>query len=488
MRVLFVVSIPFVVILAFAFARFLYDQWEFISGVFRAGVVVGSAFLVIGAVVAIVLYIINWSDQRKATQAQLKRDNVEVVVAKPGDQVYEVEYDTDVSTNTRIRPAHLAPVGLNGSPMAVTDVALDLWRQDKMLSAVSNRVRESIQKTIETADSDSRQIDLRPPPFSLLDRLPNNRGDINHLLIADRVNPETGAVESIYAHIEDIVHPMYSGETNTGKSTAARGFAYQFITAPNTHHWWADRKNATWKVFDGANGQQGPIVTNDEDMITVLGALATEAQRRIELFEPFPLVEKLSEYNRQAQDDLPYIMLFADEFPGFMANKKINKLICDNLFLWRSVGIYVCGIGTYWNADTIPTKSRSCFLTRVALPSSRQASQVVLDSPDASDLDGKDRGLGYGKLLFGDHGSKHFLLRVPYLDKRDAYALVPRLDSVPALPMVDTPDETEADILATYDEDESQSASAIAEATIGKGGSQLKKIRSVILKYRGVSI
>jgi len=480
---------PFVIILTMAFARFIYEQWVFVSIMFRVALAGVGILAVVAVGLAVTAGLVTWQEERQNRADEKRRNNIEIVIAEPGQQVYQIEYDTSQSTETKIRPIHLSPGELNGKPTTATDE--DKWRWLHYNLLHSPKPSEKTINNLLGDGGDTKQIDLRPPQFNLLDRLPGGKGDVSRLLIADRVNPDTGNAQPIWAHIEDIVHPMFSGETNVGKSTAARGLAYQFVTADNTQHYFADPSNTTWKTLDGSNGQLAPILKTDNELLSVLSVMLTEANRRVDLFEPYPVVEKLSEYNQTANDNLPYIMMFVDEFPAFMANKAIHKLVCDNLFLLRKAGLYICGIGTYWNADTIGTKARSCFVTRVALASSPEASRVVIGSNEAADLDGTDRGLGYGKLLFGDNGHKPFLLRMPYLDKRDAYERVSRTGNVPALPefaSVAEIDEKDADILDAYDDDPTRTASTIASLTIGKGGPQAKRVRRVIALHRGKDI
>jgi DNA segregation ATPase FtsK/SpoIIIE-like protein len=281
--------------------------------------------------------------------------------------------------------------------------------------------------------------------------------------------------------MENLIHIAVGGSSGWGKSVALRSLAFQMATCDeDVKLCFVDSENMTFTPFQNSDRLLYPVADNDADALSVIGGLAAEMGNRKALFAKFPVVEKLSDYNQQADEKLPYICLFADEITALLkSNKTLEQMLTLQILRARKYGILAILGGQSWKADVLDTTIRGQFSSTIHFHArDKSSSAVLLGSGVAADI--TQRGIAFAVLP----GRPMVEFLSPNISLASAMREIGGTGpatavEMPALPEP-VPDEKEAAILDRHGESYNQ----IALDLLGsKGGHQTNKIKDVLAKF-----
>lgn len=315
---------------------------------------------------------------QKANRKLAERDSsVLIIVAKGDDAVYV--RDSDPKRNWM--PIHLNPARRqNGIQSEPTTLELSAWQTFHSRSASAADGPALLEAP--------EQVQL-PDRVDLLDLLPRGNGNLGNIVLGVSVN--NGSVQPLAAPIWQLVHIANAGATDSGKSNLSRAIAYQCVTAKNAQTVFADLKRQTYKCFKNASNLLYPIVTNVQDFISVIAELKAETEKRLSLFEPYPTVETIHDYNK-IETPLPYVIAFIDEISNIFMDKDAQRVFLELIRVSRAAGIYIVASGQTWGHRTLSTSIRQQFRTGFHFGTNdAHSSRMILNDPSAVEIEQQGR-------------------------------------------------------------------------------------------------
>jgi hypothetical protein len=198
----------------------------------------------------------------------------------------------------------------------------------------------------------------------------------------------------LYLNLEDDPHVLVGGKSKSGKSNLINGMIATIVQTHSpaevrlvmidqkggvefTH--WKDAPHLLWNV--------GKTV---EDVKPLLSRVVNVMRKRLELLEKARKKDFLS-YNRTAEKKLPRIIVFLDEMNTLINLGTLTTEIHDLIMLitsqGRAAGVHLVAATQYPSVEVVPGRVKANMGVRISfyMPS-RAASQVILDSDDASHL------------------------------------------------------------------------------------------------------
>lgn len=325
-----------------------------------------------------------------------------------------------------------------------------------------------------------------------LQELYNGRGSLRNIILGVRVD-ENGLLRTVSAPLERMVHIGAAGATDSGKSNFGRMIATQVVTAKEEISLvFVDLKETTFKIFRDAPRRRYPLITDPRDFAEAMRDLYGELRRRKELFSRYLTVETLADYNRQAEETLPRIIVFVDEVTNLFMTAEVRKIALRLVRESRAFGINFIDLGQSWSHKEMDTSFREQHRTTGHFATNNpHSSRMMIHRPDAVSIGVPGRA--YFLLPFG-LAREVVEIQTPYLDPASALDLLPPASaSAPAPPPFTGPisddelddelTEQEARVLAKWDEGERR-ISAIAEHAWGsKGGKQNRWTREVLARW-----
>lgn len=315
---------------------------------------------------------------QKANRKLAERDSsVLIIVAKGDDAVYV----RDADPRRCWMPIHLNPAHRqNGTQSVPTALELGTWQ---MFHSRVTGIADG-PALLEAPE----QVQL-PDRVDLLDLLPRGNGNLGNIVLGVAI--KNGSVQPLAAPIWQLVHIANAGATDSGKSNLSRAIAYQCVTADNAQTVFADLKRQTYKCFKNAGNLLYPIVTNVGDFISVIAELKEETEKRLTLFEPYPTVETIHDYNR-IETPLLYIIAFIDEISNIFMNKEAQRVFLDLIRVSRAAGIYIVASGQTWSHQTLSTSIRQQFRTGFHFGTNdAHSSRMILNDPSAVEIEHQGR-------------------------------------------------------------------------------------------------
>ena len=187
--------------------------------------------------------------------------------------------------------------------------------------------------------------------------------------------------QPVIADIAMMPHFLIAGPSGTGKSTFVNAMLLGLLenTTPQELRLIViDLKGLDF----GAYGDQEnavphlalPIITDGETAVTVIDWAVSEMERRYQVIQAYGkawrerngeylLITKLAEYNQQASEPLPYIVILIDELADLMLTQgeQIEKNLQRLGQKARSAGIHMILATQRPDSDTIPMSIRANF-------------------------------------------------------------------------------------------------------------------------------
>jgi len=263
----------------------------------------------------------------------------------------------------------------------------------------------------------------------------------------------------VCADLRKMPHLLIAGSTGSGKSIFLHCVILSLIyksTPDNVRFLMIDPKRIELSVYEDIPYLIHPVVLEPKLATKALRWAVHEMERRYALFEEYS-VRNLESFNEQFEEKLPYIVIIIDELADLMvvSSKEVETLLTRLAQMARAAGIHLLVATQRPSVDVITGLIKANFPARISF----QVTSKV-DSRTILDVQGAERLLGAGDMLFLPPGSSH-LQRIhgPYVSEAEVKRVVEYLKKVEKpiyladLSLAGDEKEEEA-ILNTGDEDD----------------------------------
>jgi S-DNA-T family DNA segregation ATPase FtsK/SpoIIIE len=263
----------------------------------------------------------------------------------------------------------------------------------------------------------------------------------------------------VCADLRKMPHLLIAGSTGSGKSIFLHCVILSLIyksTPDNVRFLMIDPKRIELSVYEDIPYLIHPVVLEPKLATKALRWAVHEMERRYALFEEYS-VRNLESFNEQFEEKLPYIVIIIDELADLMvvSSKEVETLLTRLAQMARAAGIHLLVATQRPSVDVITGLIKANFPARISF----QVTSKV-DSRTILDVQGAERLLGAGDMLFLPPGSSH-LQRIhgPYVSEAEVKRVVEYLKKVEKpiyladLSLAEDEKEEEA-ILNTGDEDD----------------------------------
>ncbi len=201
----------------------------------------------------------------------------------------------------------------------------------------------------------------------------------------------------VIADLAKMPHLLIGGTTGSGKSVGLNTFILSLIAAKKPSEVKFVLIDPKKIEFSGYNNQKylyAPVITETAEAVAVLAYLAEEMDKRYGLFAE-NMSKNLADYNRTADEKLPYIVCVIDEFADLMAlDKNVEKDVMRLAQKARAAGIHLILATQRPSVDVVTGVLKANFPTRLAYKVASTAdSRTILDATGAEDLIGRGDSL-----------------------------------------------------------------------------------------------
>ncbi|MDD5422435.1 MAG: DNA translocase FtsK [Candidatus Omnitrophica bacterium] len=223
----------------------------------------------------------------------------------------------------------------------------------------------------------------------------------------------------VVADLATMPHLLIAGATGSGKTVCVNTIITSLLynsTPEDVKFIMIDPKRVELAVFNGLPHLLSPVVTDTKKVESTLAWVVSEMDSRYELFAKFG-VRNLDLYNAKfgpagsearggagnvAGARLPYIVIIIDELADLMmvAQADVEGAITRLAQLSRAVGIHIIIATQRPSVDVITGVIKANFPARISF---KVASKV--DSRTVLDMNGADKLLGRGDMLFVEPGA-----------------------------------------------------------------------------------
>ncbi len=284
------------------------------------------------------------------------------------------------------------------------------------------------------------------------------------------------------ADVAKMPHLLVAGTTGSGKSVALNVMICSILykSAPDRVKFiMIDPKAVELSIYDGIPHMLAPVVTDSKLASSVLKNVATEMDRRYNLFKEKE-VRGIDSYNDIVAKDgsapeMPYIIVIVDEFADLMmvAGKEVETSIIRIAQKARAAGIHLIIATQRPDANVITGLIRSNMPARLGLRVSQKInSRIILDQNGAETL------LGRGDSLFLPPGSSD-LVRVhgAFVSDEEVRDIVKYLKTLGEPEYDMTMVQAESDSNFVDDEDEDPEYAKALEVAYEKGSVSISMIQ-----------
>ncbi len=210
------------------------------------------------------------------------------------------------------------------------------------------------------------------------------------------------AGKPIIADLGEMPHLLIAGTTGSGKTVCVNGIILSmlFNATPNDVKFlMVDPKMVELAPYNGLPHMLCPVVTDPKKVASALAWVTAEMDERYQLLAKEGC-RNIEAYNQKKQK-LPYIVVVIDELADLMmvARDQIESAIARLAQLSRAVGIHLVLATQRPSVDVITGVIKANFPARISF---KVASKV--DSRTVLDMNGADKLLGRGDLLFLEPG------------------------------------------------------------------------------------
>ncbi|MDP3791167.1 MAG: DNA translocase FtsK [Candidatus Omnitrophota bacterium] len=212
----------------------------------------------------------------------------------------------------------------------------------------------------------------------------------------------------VIADLASMPHLLIAGATGSGKTVCINSLIISllFNSSPDELKFiMIDPKRVELAVFNDLPHLLSPVVTEHKKVASTLDWVVNEMDSRYELFAK-SAVRNIALYNEKfgqgGAAKLPYIVVIIDELADLMmiAQQEVESAITRLAQLSRAVGIHIVLATQRPSVDVITGVIKANFPARISF---KVASKV--DSRTVLDINGADKLLGRGDMLFVEPGA-----------------------------------------------------------------------------------
>jgi S-DNA-T family DNA segregation ATPase FtsK/SpoIIIE len=219
----------------------------------------------------------------------------------------------------------------------------------------------------------------------------------------------------VVADLATMPHLLIAGATGSGKTVCVNTIITSLLfnaTPDEVKFIMIDPKRVELAVFNNLPHLLAPVVTEAKKVASTLDWVVSEMDSRYELFAKSG-VRNIDLYNEKVENEraahdaerrtkLPYIVLIIDELADLMmvAQNDVESAITRLAQLSRAVGIHIIIATQRPSVDVITGVIKANFPARISF---KVASKV--DSRTVLDINGADKLLGRGDMLFVEPGA-----------------------------------------------------------------------------------
>lgn len=206
------------------------------------------------------------------------------------------------------------------------------------------------------------------------------------------------AGKPVIADLGEMPHLLIAGTTGSGKTVCVNSLIMSILfnaSPQDVKFLMVDPKMVELAPFNGLPHSLCPAVTDPKKVSVALNWVVNEMEQRYTFLAKVG-VRNIEAYN-QKQEKLPYIVVIIDELADLMAvaANHIENAITRLAQLSRAVGIHLILATQRPSVDVITGVIKANFPARVSF---KVASKV--DSRTVLDMNGADKLLGHGDMLF----------------------------------------------------------------------------------------
>ena len=212
----------------------------------------------------------------------------------------------------------------------------------------------------------------------------------------------------VIADLAAMPHLLIAGATGSGKTVCVNTIITTLLfnsTPDEVKFIMIDPKRVELAIFNGLPHLLSPVVTDAKKVASTLDWIVSEMDSRYELFAKSG-VRNITLYNekfgKEPNGGLPYIVIIIDELADLMmvAQSDVEGAITRLAQLSRAVGIHIIIATQRPSVDVITGVIKANFPARISF---KVASKV--DSRTVLDMNGADKLLGRGDMLFVEPGA-----------------------------------------------------------------------------------
>ena len=216
--------------------------------------------------------------------------------------------------------------------------------------------------------------------------------------------------QPIVGNLAKMPHLLVAGATGSGKSVCINGIITSILykAKPNEVKFlMIDPKMVELNMYNGIPHLLAPVVTDPRRASLALKKIVAEMEKRYELFSKYG-TRNIEGYNSMLEakhiegEPLPYIVVILDELADLMmvAAHDVEDSICRLAQKARACGIHLLIATQRPSVDVLTGLIKANIPTRIAFSVSSQ-----VDSRTILDVNGAERLLGRGDMLFLENGS-----------------------------------------------------------------------------------
>ena len=209
---------------------------------------------------------------------------------------------------------------------------------------------------------------------------------------------------AVVTDLGDMPHLLIAGTTGSGKTVCVNSLIMSMIynaTPEELKFLMVDPKMVELAIYNGLPHLLCPVVTDAKKVSGALGWVVGEMEARYKMLAKIT-VRNIQAFNQKSEEKLPYIVVIIDELADLMmiAQEDIENAITRLAQLSRAVGIHMILATQRPSVDVVTGVIKANFPARISF---KVASKV--DSRTVLDMNGADKLLGKGDMLFLEPGS-----------------------------------------------------------------------------------
>lgn len=212
----------------------------------------------------------------------------------------------------------------------------------------------------------------------------------------------------VIADLTSMPHLLIAGATGSGKTVCVNTIITSLLlsaTPEEVKFIMIDPKRVELAIFNELPHLLSPVVTDAKKVASTLDWIVSEMDSRYELFAKSGVrnIDLYNEkYSKEPNGRLPYIIIIIDELADLMmvAQADVEGAITRLAQLSRAVGIHIIIATQRPSVDVITGVIKANFPARISF---KVASKV--DSRTVLDINGADKLLGRGDMLFVEPGA-----------------------------------------------------------------------------------